>query len=401
MNDVLVMTVPEFEENAHKIAGKKAIVTVAGHGPLWPRGGPYSLVMIWLHPGAEGTTWVDSSRQVVMTAAHVREWELNGAVVFLGTCYGMENTAMVQALFAAGASAIVAGPGENFGGTGGILAGADVLATALRGALQSGVSVGAAWNIARMYAKLAALRKMPGADDALEFVMIKPGDKMPIKFGGKAGCFGGALALVVLLIGLLHEMLAPSLLTFDSPVSPVDTPTPQPTYTPWWEPIGTEVPWPTPTACISGFGCTPQEETVGIYYSTYMPIVLMDYGWNWDSQVLVNGVLGVTNVVSDDAVVMQDWVLAGSKTLTFTLVEQWSASLVYGSQIASGGSVDVTADTITLTVNNSGYDVAINVQYDVLTGTFSTDTITRVLTIYANDEITPTVVTRTETLTHP
>jgi hypothetical protein len=400
----LVVTLEEFAQTARQIAGPEADVLTAGGVLLWPEAARYDLVMVFLHPSADGRAWLDAAHQVVFTAEDVAQfWRLRGAVVFLGTCYGLENTAMHTALFQAGARAVIAGPGENYGGPAGIQSGADVLATALRAAMQTGLAAETAWSVARFYAHVAAWRGAPGAQDAVEYVWVNGGEaRTPSKWG----CFVGTLSLIVLLVGmLLQGFQQGSLLTFDSPISPLatDTPAVVPTFTPFWEAMAPEVAWPTPTPCITGFGCVPVTGTIGPAYYYFLPLIAQGYGWSWEPSVLrVNGVtttLGSGVITQTDEVQMWETLRAGGQTLTFTLVENWSAGLVYSMSALNAGSVVTGTGVITWSVNNTTFGGQLQTIWDVGAGV--TETITRVLTLYADAMITPTVMTRTEVLTRP
>ena len=395
----LVITVAGFEENARRIAGTGADVMVAD-GPFdCPRGERYDLILVFLHPSLDGMGWIDDRRRLVASTDDVRGWVLDGAVVFLGVCYGLENESMIEALKDAGAGAVIAGPGTNYGGMGGMPAGSDVMAMALRGALQIGTPVGFAWDIARIYARAAALRGIPRAGDALEFEMMLAGGVHKRNWG----CLGGVATLVLLMFTMMFGSLLPTTTTFDSvlPTSPISTPTPVATFTPWWVPIGTEVPWPTPTSCISGFGCTPVSTTVGVAYYTYLPEIYKTYGWTWESELYVNDVLTASPAITyGDTVLLLDNVYAGGQTISFTLVEWWSSSLTHTATSANNGTVTDDTDTVTLTVNSTTYGGILTVDYDVVSGSFASDLITRVLTIQVGDIVTPTVYTDTETITH-
>lgn len=391
----LTITVPSFARGARQIAGGAADVLETGGLLNWPDAAQYDLVMVFAHPSADGRAWVDDDGQVVVTAEEIAGFPLHGAVVYLGVCYGLENEALIDALFEAGARAVIAGPGENYGGQGGVMAGSDVAAGALRAGLQMGLGISAAWGLARMYAMVASLVGVPGAGDALEFELIKRngGDSNPW------GCIAGAISLATLLLSILWGgMRVSPLRTFRSPISPLATWTPD--YTPQgWLQQSQSL---TVTATPCQFGCEPTQTLPGIAYYIWLPLVMNNYGWSWDSAVYVNGAISATaTITGGDAVIMLDTVTASGPTLTYTLVEQWSASLDYSATSASSGSVVTAADRITWAVNGLD-DAASTLQatYSVNTGAYTTDTITRVLTIYVGDVVTPTTYTETEEITH-
>lgn len=389
---ILTITVPSFERVARQIAGPDADVMTTGAIFSWPKKAIYDLVMVFAHPSADGRAWVDDEGRVVATAEEIAESPLSGAVVYLGVCWGMENEALIDALFEAGARAVVAGPGENYGGQDGVMAGSDVMAGALRAAMQVGLNLAAAWGLARVYVLTAQVFGVPGAADALEFDLIE-------RDGGEGrsrwGCIAGAISLAMLMISILFGALnAPpmSLMPFRSPISNLPTWTPD--YTPqgWLQQSQTL----TVTATPCQFGCGPTQTLPGIAYYIWMPLVMSDYGWTWETLLYVNGAISATaTITGGDAVIMADTVTASGPVLSYTLVEQWSASLAYSATSASIGSVITAADRITWTVNGLDDSATLQATYSVNTGTYTSDVITRVLILS-----TGAVSTRTEDITH-
>lgn len=265
----LVITTHGFAENAREIAGAEADVLAGSGVLLWPEAARYDLVMLYLHPRGDGLAWVDDEQRVVFTALDVERLPLEGSVVFVGACYGTENTALIEALWVAGARAVIAGPGVNLGGSGGRLSGADVLAQMLRKQLEIGVPLGAAWTLARLATQVAARRGMPGAEDALEYRLQT---RAPAQKRG--GWLTGLIMLVMFVCSLLFsKMDFPSLLTTFSSIPS----TPAPTWTPWYTPIPWgETPYPTATPCAD-IGCVPYDDLPGIEYYLWLPLV-MHYG---------------------------------------------------------------------------------------------------------------------------
>ncbi len=250
----VAIALQEFIERARAIAGSDEVVVTSFEdlsGVL-----PADLVLIYLHPSADGRAWVDAQGAPVLTLDQVQVLELGGSIIFVGACYGLENERLLEALFAAGARAIIAGPGPNVGGQAGF-AGADILATALRAALQIGLPLWLAWGIARTYVMVAAVRQRPGAQDALEYQLI-----MPRRGAGVVG--GGLFLLMMLCVSVMLGGVNTNLLTFNSSVLPTYTPD----YTPAPWPTTT---YPTPTPC-SGLGCNPSVPR--ITYDLYLPAIM-------------------------------------------------------------------------------------------------------------------------------
>ena len=273
---ILAITLRSFEEQARRIAGARADVVTAPGITVWPKGVWYDMLMIWLHPAADGQAWVDENGATVLSVEQVRDLPLRDAVVFVGACYGTENRALITALFEAGARAVIAGPGRNFGGRDG-LAGADVLALALRKGLALGLRPALAWRLARAAGRLARLRGAAGVGDALAYELMLRDDTAALD-----GCrrqWAAVIGFVIMLVTLLFGQYATrELITFDSPISP--PPTSQPTYTPWYTPggWGSAPEFATPTVCV-GVGCDP---TPGarITYDLYLPVVMC----NWSAE---------------------------------------------------------------------------------------------------------------------
>lgn len=234
-----ILTLHSFIQNARRIGGRDAQISTTG-----PVHDAPDLLMVFLHPSADGQAWENDQHQVVATVEQVRAWPLQGAVVFLGVCYGLENTAMQEALFQAGARAIVAGPGANFGGSQGVLAGADILAKSLCAALELGMGLEDAWATCQATLAVAVRQLVPGAADAQEFKLLRrPETNVPQSDAATPvevtsprsrrswwGWLGGMVALIGLWLSLLFfAPNDPGLLTTFSSIAPPPTRTPTPT----------------------------------------------------------------------------------------------------------------------------------------------------------------------------
>lgn len=172
---ILAITVKEFAETARRIVGPDADVLPAGGVLVWPQAARYDLVLFYLHPRADGQAWVDDAGKDVLTVEDVRRLPLAGSVIFVGACYGSENNALLEALWEAGARAVIHGPGLNFGGRGDALSGADVMASGLVNGMRIGLPMRLAWGVARAMAGVALLTGIPGSQDALEYVLDADG----------------------------------------------------------------------------------------------------------------------------------------------------------------------------------------------------------------------------------
>lgn len=129
------------------------------------------LIFLNLHALPEGHALL-GSRYGPPVALRVRQLDsvdLGGAVVFAECCYlGDEYHPMRHALLRAGASAVIAGPGPNFGSRTANLKSADLLGLWFRRGLTIGLPPKRALRMARARLRFAALRS-PSAGDALGF----------------------------------------------------------------------------------------------------------------------------------------------------------------------------------------------------------------------------------------
>lgn len=98
--------------------------------------------------------------------------DLGGAVVVLANCYGASSP-LVRAMYKAGASAVIAGPGSNYA-AGNRVMGTDLLVRQVIRGLRAGKSIKKALRRAKMRLLLTAWRKPDR--DALGFKIIPNGD---------------------------------------------------------------------------------------------------------------------------------------------------------------------------------------------------------------------------------
>lgn len=146
-------------------------LTINEFDPLWLEG--HDLLYFRLHGMSQATIWYgEGEGGALCPAFHVGLLEgvdLDGATVIVANCYGAES-AMVQALYRAGAGAVVAGSGRNFA-AGSRVVGADKLAREAIQGLRRGWPVLRALYIARL--KLLSTAWRAADRDALEFRVIE------------------------------------------------------------------------------------------------------------------------------------------------------------------------------------------------------------------------------------
>jgi hypothetical protein len=134
--------------------------------PDWLAG--CELIYVHLHGMPDQPYWYGDQMMTAIRHEQIEAAQLNSAIVFVANCYGA-NSRMVQALYQAGASAVIAGPGKNFTVEGAVR-GADLLGKNFIGYLKNGLTVEAALaeakNSIRLRALLSELER-----DALEFTI--------------------------------------------------------------------------------------------------------------------------------------------------------------------------------------------------------------------------------------
>jgi hypothetical protein len=146
-------------------------MTAVEFEPGWMEG--HDLLYFRLHGLNEATLWFGEGRDgnhcLALTDSQIKQADLDGAVAVIGNCYGARSP-MVKALYQAGASAVIAGSGENYA-AGQRVIGADKLAREVIDGLRRGRSVTRALYIARLKLFMTVWR---AADrDALEFRVIE------------------------------------------------------------------------------------------------------------------------------------------------------------------------------------------------------------------------------------
>jgi len=125
-----------------------------------------------------GDGWLTALRLDQIQAA-----DLTGAVVFVANCFGLtdagEPDVMVQALLDAGARAVVAGAGENWGALRGVT-GPDLLGQWMRRGMRLRFTPVLALRVARMRVRVRLRRRnlswdeRKALEDALEFRLLLP-----------------------------------------------------------------------------------------------------------------------------------------------------------------------------------------------------------------------------------
>jgi len=106
---------------------------------------------LWFGEAANGDT------PTAFRVTQIEQMQIAGAVVVIGNCYG-EGSQFVSEFYRAGASAVIAAPGENYGGSVS-REGADVLAAWILAGLRFGLPPGFALAIARVRVALQIGRR--------------------------------------------------------------------------------------------------------------------------------------------------------------------------------------------------------------------------------------------------
>lgn len=404
----VILTFEAFAENARVIGGQGAVVLTRWDAKAVAGA---ELLMVFLHPSADGFAWVDDSGRFVTATYDVERADLRGAVVFLGVCYGVENAQMVRALATAGTRVIVAGPGINVGGGSGMLAGADWLAKGLRVMMGAGLTFWAAWPAAR------AITRVRAGPDAMGYRVVyqksqevksRP-EGSPTGAGPGAGASpaptrrrwatwaAGVLAVVAFAVQVLLGWGAVPTTFFSSLVpTPTSTAGPVATYTR----SGTRKPWditpfPTTTPC-PGVGCLP---TPGAHltYDLYMPSISKEYAYEpyigeFLVELYVNSVITTSDTITvsyGDTLIKVDHVaiVDSGDNVTFTLLIQNPTMITNTGWISTTGSVVTGTNVMTWTVNNvAAYQYwVITTTWDVLSGTFTTGDLDEELVVYCCD----------------
>jgi len=122
----------------------------------------------WFGEGT-GPLGFGKTQMLALGLGQLRDVNLGGAVVIVANCYGANDDPMVQALYDAGASAVIAGPGKNLA-LGDRVVGTDLLARWVIAGLAVGLSVKVALMGAK--ARLMASIWRRSDSDALEFKIM-------------------------------------------------------------------------------------------------------------------------------------------------------------------------------------------------------------------------------------
>ncbi len=342
---VLVITVKEFARTARRIVGPDADVLPVGGVLIWPQAARYDLVLLFLHPRADGLAWVDDAGRDVLTVEDVRGLPLDGAVVFVGACYGSENRALLDALWDAGAQAVIHGPGVNYGGRDGALSGADILASGLVSGMRMGLPIRLAWSVARTLGSVANVRGLPGAKDAMEYVLDgAEGTGASARWGA---ILTGIVTLLVLFISIFSGGGQGGLLTTFSSI-----PAP-PAGVTWWQKDlyrGADLlNWVTPVP-ITGTNTILIVDTITA--SAGITFTLVE---SWDTAAIT-----LTSVVTTGGGTlaqssgMVTWSVSSALTTPYTLDKRWSTQ---------SGSWDETTLTETLTTSGGAQVVYIEFEH--------------------------------------
>ena len=127
------------------------------------------LIYFRLHGTKGFSSWYNDEGTIALDITAVELADLDGAVVVVANCYGASDP-MIQALYMAGASAVIAGEGSNWGGRGYAI-GTDLLTLWLRRCLELGISVRGSLAIAK--ARLAMTAWRQSDRDAMAFRVME------------------------------------------------------------------------------------------------------------------------------------------------------------------------------------------------------------------------------------
>jgi len=134
-----------------------------GHDLIYFRLHAAPLSMMWHGDNGKGT------KPIALSVYNFRRADLGGAVVVVANCHGTKSP-IVPALYQAGASAVIAGPGENYA-SGSRVIGTDKLVKNLIRGLEHGQDIKRALRYAKMKLLLTAWRKPDR--DALQFRIME------------------------------------------------------------------------------------------------------------------------------------------------------------------------------------------------------------------------------------
>ncbi len=125
-----------------------------------------------LHGMPDQPYWYGDKLITAIGYSQIEAATLNGAIVFVANCYGA-GSRLVEALYRAGASAVVAGPGKNYTVKGAVR-GADLLGRHFVQALKAGLPPASALARAKLNIKMRAFFSRIERD-ALQFTIQAKG----------------------------------------------------------------------------------------------------------------------------------------------------------------------------------------------------------------------------------
>lgn len=144
---------------------------VADFNPAWLEG--HDLLYFRLHGVRGSSAWFGDADLPALVPAQVRVADLGGAVVVAANCWGAENARMVQALYEAGASVVIAGGGLNLAAAGKVV-GTDLLVQWVIRMLRVGLRIEQALRVARVRLALTGWRESDR--DAARFKIVRRGE---------------------------------------------------------------------------------------------------------------------------------------------------------------------------------------------------------------------------------
>jgi len=129
-------------------------VTAETFDPQWLE--EQDLLYFRLHGKPNGCAWYNDAGAAALTRSRILSADLGGAVVVVANCYG-DRGPMTDALYAAGASAVIAGAGPNYAAVQRVV-GTDLLVRWLILGLGIGLVVDRALRLAQMRLRLSSWR---------------------------------------------------------------------------------------------------------------------------------------------------------------------------------------------------------------------------------------------------
>ncbi len=133
--------------------------------------GPLGFLYLALHGRPGDAALYGDNRISALTVDQVRGLDLSGCIVFAISCY-LPETPFLQAFFDAGASAIIAGPGENQTGPS-VLEGAALLGAWVRRGLGWGLPARRALVLAKLRMRMETGKHRDLMADALGFELYE------------------------------------------------------------------------------------------------------------------------------------------------------------------------------------------------------------------------------------